>query len=150
MKANDEELQKLRQEKATLEHELRDERVAKSRLQVEKMRLTAELQAIPDHTVFTAQITELQKDLQHVRSKEEELHREVCRLKRELDCAVQPSHNPHILQEKEDKIHKLEASLKVSEERNATKMDIYYTHKVGSFYRYYFIVLDNCISTLKR
>ena len=140
-KANNEELQRLRQEKVTLECELRDERVEKNRLHAEKMRLTADLQAVPDHAVLTAQITEYEKELQHVRNKEEELRREVCRLECERDSAVLSSHNTHILQEKEDKIHKMEVALKVSKEGNATKMDVYCTHKVGAFFQYCFIVL---------
>ena len=130
-------------EKLTLELELKDERVAKNLLEAEMTRLTAELQAVPDHTVLTAQITEHQKELQRVRSKEEELRREVCRLELELDRGVLPSHNAHILQEKEDKIHKLEVALKVSKVGNAMKMRVYCTHKVGAFFQHCFIVLDN-------
>ena len=124
VKTSDEELQSIRQAKAILERELRDERVAKNLLEAEKMRLAEELQAVPDHTVWTAQITELQKDLQHVLDEKEELHREVCRLKRQLDRAVLPSHNAHILQEKEDTIHELQVALKVNRKGNPARIDV--------------------------
>ena len=122
MMANDEELQCIRQEKAILERELRDERVAKNLLEAEKMRLIAELQAVPDHTVWTVEIAEQQKELQHVQSEKEELHREVCRFKHELDRAA------HILQEKEDAVHELQVALKVSKEGNPATIDVYCTY----------------------
>ena len=132
MKTSDEQLQWIRQEKANLERELGEEKVAKNLLEAEKMRLTAELQAVPDHTVWIAQITEQQKDLQHVQNEKEELHREVCRLKRELDCAVLPSRNAHILQEKEDKIRDLQIALKVNKEGNLARRVVCCTCTLGT------------------
>ena len=124
MKANNEELQLIKQEKTNLEHELREEKVAKNLLEAEKMKLIAELQAVPDHTVWTARIAEHQKELQHVQGEKEELHREVCKLKRELDRAA------HILQEKEDAVHELQVALQVSKEGNPARIDVYCTYKV--------------------
>ena len=118
VKTSDEQLQWIRQEKANLERELGEERVAKNCLEAEKARLAAELQAVPDDTVWTAQITELQKELQHVQSEKENLHREVCRLKHERDRAVLPSQNAHILREKEHALHQLQVALKVSKKGN--------------------------------
>ena len=128
MKTSDEELQWIKQEKANHERELRDERVAKNLLETEKARLVAELQAVPDPTVWTAQIAEHQRELQHVRNEKEELHREVCKLKRKLAHGGQPSHNAHILREKEDKIHELEVALKVSGEGNSARIDAFVVH----------------------
>ena len=93
-----------------------EERVAKNLLETEKMRLVAELQAVPDCTVWTAQIAEQQRELLFVQSEKEGLHREVSRLKHELDCRVQSA---HILHEKEDKIHELQVALKVSKKKSS-------------------------------
>ena len=128
VKTSDEQLLWIRQEKANLERELGEERIAKNRLEAEKARLAAELQAVPDPTVWTAQIAELQKELQHVEGEKENLHRAVCRLKREHDRAVLPSQNAHILQQKEDVVHELQVALKVSKKGNPAKIDAFVVH----------------------
>ena len=130
MKTSDEELQSIRQAKAILERELREERVAKNRLEAEKMKLIAELQAVPDHTVWTAQIAEQEEELQHVQNEKEQLRRKVRELELKLDRKVQPSHNAHIFQEKEHAIHELQVALKVSKEGNPVRIDVCCTYKV--------------------
>lgn len=154
VKAKDEELQKLRQEKVALERELADEKVAKNHLYSENMSLAAELQKIPDHTALTAQISENEKDLQHFKSQVESLQRKVQQLEQERDRAVQLSYRhtnlgcsaaptswdartkqssqdfEKTVREKEEMVYKLEQDLRESREENEREMVVNFVHEM--------------------